>query len=571
MLRNLNIRNYALIEKIELEFGPGLTIITGETGAGKSILLGALSLVMGGRADTKVIADGNSKSVVEAVFTDVDEELKPFLEEKGVDWFYDDNGVSELTIRRELSVTGRSKVYLNDTSVTLQTLAQIGPRLIDIHSQHANTKINDASERLRIIDSMAANETLRHNYRKVFSEYVALRRRIKSLHDAMAAARENSEFLRFQLRQLDKLKPKKGELKEIESRFEILSDADEIRGKLSELSSILGDSERGVQSLLAEAGALASKIDFQLLGRSQGVGSEPDTEETIESRLSRNLVEIKDICETIDRYSSLVESNPALMERLSNRMNIYYETLKHFRVRTDEELVDIQDEISMKLSGLTGEGEDMKELEAKARAVASQLKIKAEQLTATRRECAADFSRQIRDKGRTLGLPNLEFQVEVLPAKMSIAGKDEVDFMASFNKNVTPRPISEIASGGEISRMMLSLKAILAGHMNLPTIIFDEVDTGVSGEIADKMGEMMREVGQNMQVIVITHLPQVAAKGAIHYKVFKKDVGNKTVTFVRPLSAEERIEELASMISGSEVTRAALSAATDLLKASDKK
>lgn len=570
MLRNLIIKNYALIEKLDLEFGPGLTIITGETGAGKSIMLGALSLVMGGRADTKVIADANSKSVVEALFVDVDSELKQIFDEKGIDWIVNDEGITELTVRRELSASGRSKVFVNDTSVTLQTLQLIVARLIDIHSQHANAKINDVAERLKIIDAIACNDEIREVYQTLFSQYVELRRRIKSLRESIEQASENLEFLKFQLSQLDKLQPKKGELKEIEARFEILSDADEIKEKMHQLLNLLGDGDNGVQSLLQQSDAIASKIDFSLFEKPKDASSSLESDSSsstgsISERLKLLIVEIKDIFETIDDYNSSIDTDPALLARLSERMNLYYETVRRFGVDDADKLVDLHEEIRNKISAAGGDDTLLPELEKKARRLAAELREKADELSSTRRRTADDLAHSLCEKAKPLGLPNIRFECAVNSTKLKANGQDEIEFLCSFNKNGTPRPLNEIASGGEISRMMLSLKSILAGHINLPTIIFDEVDTGVSGEIADKMGEMMREVAADMQVIVITHLPQVAAKGDRHFKVFKTDVENKTVTQVRQLDDDGRVAELASMISGSSVSDAAVSAAKALL------
>ena len=564
MLKNLTIRNYALIENLELEFGPGPTIITGETGAGKSIMLGALGLVMGGRADTRIISDGGDKSVVTALFTDIDPELRQIFDERGIDWIEDADGRPELTVRRELTASGRSKVYVNDSPVTLQTLSAIVPRLIDIHSQHANAKINDPAERLRIIDSLAGNSELLADYRMVFNEYVELRRAIKARRERMAATAKNIEFLRFQLEQLDRLAPKRGELKEIERRFEVLSDADEIKERLYALASILGDSDRGVQSLLGEAVSAADKIDFRLLGMKS---EDADGVSGIVERLRALIIEAKDIYETVDDLNSSVDTDPAALAKLSARMNLYYETVKRFRVREADDLVALHEDVRRQVADVTLGDSELPEMESEARRVAHELKLKADELTETRVRCAAEFSRLLCETARPLGLANIKFTAEVGPRKLSASGQDEVEFLCSFNKNGTPKPIGDIASGGEISRMMLSLKSILAGHINLPTIIFDEVDTGVSGEIADKMGDMMHAVSHDMQVIVITHLPQVAAKGDAHFKVYKTDADTRTVTHVRQLTVDDRIRELAAMISGSEVSEAALSAARALLKA----
>lgn len=550
MLKNLLIRNYALIEHLDLEFGPGLTIITGETGAGKSIMLGALSLVMGGRADTKVISDGDSKSVVEALFTDVDPDLKPVFELKDIEWLVNDDGVSEMTIRREISASGRSRIFVNDSVVTLQTLGEIVPKLIDIHSQHANAKINDPAERLHIIDAIAGNLDLRERYQKLYKSYVDVRHQIDRCRRNIEKSAENMEFLRFQFEQLEALKPKKGELREIEHRFELLSDADEVKERLSLLCGILGDSERGVQSMLSEAAAIAEKA---------GVSND------VCGRLRTLLIEARDIFETVDDYNSSIDTDPATLARLSARMNLYYEAIKRFRVADADELVTLYDDVKSQIKAASGGDNNLPELEKEAMRIARLLKDAASTLSESRKKSAEIFSRRICEKARPLGLPNISFKAEVTSRKLTSSGADDVEFLCSFNKNGALKPVGAIASGGEIARLMLSLKAILAGHINLPTIIFDEVDTGVSGEIADKMGAMMKDIATDMQVIVITHLPQVAAKGDWHFKVYKTDADNRTYTRVRRLSDNDRVLELAAMISGSEVTEAALSAAKALL------
>lgn len=551
MLKNLSIRNYALIEKLDLEFGEGLTIITGETGAGKSIMLGALSLVMGGRADTRVISDGGSKSVVAALFTDIDPDLRDELEQRGIDWIVGEDGNSELSIRRELSASGRSKIFINDTSVTLQTLSTIAPRLIDIHSQHANAKINDAAERLRIVDSLADNDAIREEYHELFTQFVALRHSISLKRDQMKQSAQNIEYIRFQLQQLETLSPKRGELTEIEKQFEILSDADDIKERLVHMTSILGDGDHGVQTLLAEATTLAEKT--------AGI-------DELANRLRLLLVEVKDIYESADDYNASIDSDPATLAKLSARMNLYYSTIKRFRVKDGDELAELYLKLKEQAAVAAGEDSELPALENRAKEMAKSLKIVADRLTESRVKAADKFSATLCDMARPLGLGNIKFVTKIGTRKLSASGQDEVEFLCSFNKNGVPKPLGEIASGGEISRMMLSLKAILAGHINLPTIIFDEVDTGVSGEIADKMGKMMHDIAENMQVIVITHLPQVAAKGDHHFKVYKHDVDTKTVTNVRQLNEEDRIRELAAMISGSELTESALSAARELLR-----
>lgn len=562
MLKTLRITNYALIDRLELEFGPGLTIITGETGAGKSIMLGALSLLLGGRADTRVIGDSSRKSEVEAIFVDVDPELRPVFDERGIEWVdadSDGRDGNEVIIRREISASGRSKVYINDRSVTLLTLSLVASRLIDIHSQHANAKLSDPAEQLRVVDLLSDNKAQLAEYRKEFAAYVDIRRRLKALREEMSKSAENADFMKFQLEQLDRLKPRRGELVETERRFEVLSDADEIRDRLRTMGAMLGTGDSGALTLISEAGAEAGKVDFSLFGKEAENADIP-------RRLASLSVELKDIYETVCDMAEEVDSDPAGLARLSARMNSYYEAVKNFRVKEADELVDLRDELRRKLSDIGGEGTELPQLEELSRLAARRLKRVAAALTESRTVGAERLSRLITETARPLGLSNLTFQARLSTAKLGPAGQDYMEFLCSFNKNGRMQPLADVASGGEVSRMMLSLKAILAGKMNLPTIIFDEVDTGVSGEIADKMGAMMRDMGVDMQVLVITHLPQVAAKGNAHFKVFKHDDESRTFTNVKRLSDDERVREIASMLSGSEVTGSALAAARDLMK-----
>lgn len=558
MLRSIRIKNYALIDSLELEFPEGLTIITGQTGAGKSIMLGALSLLMGGRAESRVISDKADRSLVEAVFEDTGDEVAAILEERGVE--PDPSG--QLCIRREISASGRSRIFVNDRSVTLQTLSAVSSRLVDIHSQHANAKITDPSVRLDIVDIMADNGALRREYTEQFSRYAAIHRRLKTMRENLRKAAENRDFLKFQLDQLDRLKPRRGELAEIERRYEVLSDADDIRDRLSRLASILGAPDRGVADMLSEARAIAEKTDFSLLQEDTSSG---EGENQVSRRLADVLVEVKDLFETVEDYRGDVAVDPAALAALSARMNLYYETVKRFRVATADELADLHEEIRMKLRDVESGGTDIPELEAEARKMAASLRDLAAELSESRRRGGEILSELIMDAARPLGLPNISFQVDVVPGKLTVSGRDTVEFLCSFNKNGAPLPLQTIASGGEISRIMLSLKLVMASRMKLPTIIFDEVDTGVSGEIADKMGQMMCDMARSMQVMVITHLPQVAAKGDCHFKVYKSDEADRTVTHVRQLGDEERVREIAGMMSGSEVTDAALMAALALL------
>lgn len=564
MLRRLGIRNYALIEGVDVEFGPGMTVITGETGSGKSIMLGALSLLTGGRADSRVVAGGKSR--IEATFEDVDPEMRRLFEERGIEWveYGDADGTgarNEVTIRREIAAEGRSKIYINDTPVTLATLAAIGPKLVYIHSQHANAGLSDEAEQLHVVDVFSGTIPQLEDYRRDFRRFAALRRDIDRVKERNAKNRENEEFLRFQCGQLDALKPKKGELTEIEKRYEVLSDADEIKQRLASLASLFGSGDRGMLGDVAEARGIVDKIDFSLFGR--------DVEDQdIPARMEVMETEIRDIADAIDDMYSGLDTNPAALERLSSRMQAYYAAVKHFKVKDADELADLHIKLKQELGELTGDGGELPELERQAREMARVLKEKAGMLTRMRQEGARLLGDEIYAAARTLGLPNLKFEVRVSPAKLTSTGGDRVEFLCAFNRNATLQPVGDTASGGEMSRLMLSLKAVVARRMNMPTIVFDEVDTGVSGEIAEQMGLMMRRMGDDIQVMAITHLPQVAAQGVEHFKVYKRDEGDRTVTHVEKLDHEARVSEIAAMISGSEVTEAARENARALLSAS---
>lgn len=555
MLRRLTISNYALIDRLETEFNEGLTVITGETGSGKSIMLGALSLLLGGRADTKVIRHNDRKSVIEAVFSKPDPELRSIVETAGSEWDTD-----ELIVRRELSPNGRSRAFINDSPVTLQALQELMPRLIDIHSQHQTLQLADPRHQLRIIDAMAGNSQLLANYKSLFNRYVRLRQRIETLRSEIARNRENREFMAFQLQQLDKLKPRRGELEEIERQFDIFSDSGEIKEQLSLASGLMAGNERSATALLTEARAALGKVDFSLF--------ETTTDSPgIQQRLESLYVELKDISETVEDFASGIDDDPMLLNKISARMDSLYEAQKRFGVDSNDELVALHESLRLKLvqtddpdSSLAGLEEELKEL-------ARSLKEQAVELNESRVKAAEEFSDMLTATAMPLGLPNIKFSAMVSKGKLHSDGMDSVAFLCRFNKNQELMPLEKAASGGEMSRLMLSLKEILSTRLRQPTVVFDEIDTGVSGEIADRMGRMMHSMGASAQVIAITHLPQVASKGDSHFKVYKADNEDSTVTRLKCLDREERVEELAKMLSGDRIDDAALENAKSLLSA----
>ena len=553
MLESLIIKNYALIDDLNLKFTPGLTIVTGETGAGKSIMLDALSLLLGERAETKAISDKSRKSVIEATFSSPSPELSKLLTDNGIEW-----NSAELITRREISASGRSRAFVNDTPVTLPVLSSITSNLIDIHSQHSNMVLSQSSSHLSIIDSFAGDAELLGRYRREFSEYVALRSKIKRIKEQIAKNKENREFIVFQLEQLDKLKPRKGELRQVEQEFDMLSDSDQIREDLGYAYNCFESGDRSINALLAEATESILKVNLDIFG--------DKVEEELAERLENLRIELKDITETVYDYLERVDSDPGRLAKVTARMNQIYDAIKRFKVMDEDGLVALHAELRGKLDSIDNGDGDLEEMEKQARTLAKDLKTLALELTGIRQEASVRLSELITETARPLGLQNLRFSVALTQGKLTADGQDTADFICSFNKNHEMQSMGKVASGGELARLMLSLKSIMAKCMNLPTVIFDEVDTGVSGEIADKMGDMMRRMGREMQVLAITHLPQVASKGDSHFKVYKTDNETRTVSHVRMLDKEERIRELAAMLSGKTINDAALLNARTLLK-----
>jgi DNA repair protein RecN len=552
MLETLIIRNYALIDNVSLRFSPGFTIITGETGAGKSIMLGALSLLLGERAEIKAISDKTRKSVIEASFSNPDPALELIFEEHGLDWNPD-----EILVRREISPSGRSRAFVNDSPVTLPVLTSVTGNLVDIHSQHSNVLLSQSSSHLAIVDAFCGNGRLLAEYRADFSRYVTLRAKIRKIKQRIEKNRENRDFIAFQLEQLNKIAPKEGELKQVEQEFDMLSDADQIREDLGASYNLLDGGDNAVMGMLGEATSYLSKVNLSLFEQPEG--------DDLMKRLDNVRIELKDISETVRDYLDRVDSDPARLAKVTARMNLLYDAIKHFKVTDDDALVELHRELADKLNAIDFGDDDVAQLEQEARMLARELKAKADSLTELRVKGALDFAERLVATAAPLGLPNLRFSVEITQGKLTADGQDNAEFVCSFNKNHPMQPMAKVASGGETARLMLSIKSIMAKCMHLPTVIFDEVDTGVSGEIADKMGAMMRNMGSDMQVLAITHLPQVAAKGNSHFKVYKTDEEERTVSHVKVLDDGERVDELAAMLSGTEVNEAARMNARSLL------
>lgn len=564
MLSSLRISNYALIDFLEVDFSAGLNIITGETGAGKSIILGALSLLAGGRADGKAIRDRDGKTVVEAVFTDIPLSLSEFLREEGI--LDSEEDEVSLTLRRELSPSGRSRAFAGDSMVNLPMLQKIFQRLIDIHSQHQNIKLSQPEYCLDIIDSSFGScAALRKDYESAFKEYVSLRSEYKKLKSDAEAAKENDEFLRFRLAQLDELAPKRGEQAFLEQRYELLKNSEEIRERLGEAARLIDpDDEDSALSKLEKLQGIFAKLPKGILS------SGGDSADSI-AGLDAVISEIKDMSESVAARLSDIGGDDRELEKTGRRLDDLYAAQMRFKVAGTDELADLHEQLRSQIAVGVDSGEKLRSLEINLKKSAARLKSAADSLTDARIEGAAIFAGNILQIARPLGLDNLEFKADLEKGKMSPSGQDRISFLASFNKKQPLRPLAQIASGGEISRLMLAIKSFTAGLVSIPTLILDEIDTGVSGSIADKMGDLMLSTSSHIQEIVITHLPQVAAKGESHYKVFKEDREDTTRTQLRRLASGERVEEIAKMLSGAEIGEAALMNARSLLDNSNKR
>lgn len=555
MLRNLSISNYALIDSLHIDLSDGLTILTGETGAGKSVMMGALALLMGDRADSKVLANREGKAVVEGIFDNVSKSLKKTFEDNDLDW-----NEGSVIVRREISANGRSRAFINDTPVTLPLLTDIAGGMVDIHSQHSNRLLSRPEHQLWIIDSMADNTDLLADYRRDFSLFASLRAKIKKLREAIERNHENRQLRAFQLEQLTKLNPREGELEEVEKTYDILSDADDLRSRLSLAAARLSMADNSALSMIGEAGSGIDGIDFSMFDMPA------DGDGGIMQRLRSVYIELKDIGDSLARIASGIESDPAKLAKADARLKELYEAVKRFKVQDYSGLVDLYSRLRMESEGGPEGTAELNRLEAEAKAVGARLMTKAEVISKSREKAAKAFSSRLAEEARPLGLKNLRFEVRLTQGKLTPDGKDTAEFYCAFNKNQPLMPLAQTASGGEMARLTLSIKAIIAGKMKLPTVIFDEIDTGVSGDIADRMGSMMAHIAEDMQVLAITHLPQVAAKGNNHFLVYKRDVKDRTVSNIRLLDGVDRVREIARMLSGRHINDASLANARSLLE-----
>lgn len=550
MLRSLHVKNYALIDELHIDFEAGFSVITGETGAGKSIILGAINLLLGQRADVKTIRVGEDKCVLEAVFSIKNYNFKPFFDENNID--YDD----ECILRREIKTSGKSRAFINDTPVSIGILKELGEQLIDIHSQHQNLLLNEEGFQLNVLDLISGNATLLGEYQEAYRAWKEKRKELKSLQELAEQNKADEDYIRFQLDQFAEASLKKGEKEELEQESEMLENAEDIKSSLFKLNQLLDADEVGLLSVMRE-------VTQELSNLSSVYASVED----LAKRMSSALIEVKDISKEISYQSDNVVYDPERLQEVSNRLNVIYTLEQKYHVQTVEELLEIEQGFAEKMEAITSYDDQIAELENKNQKLFVVAKKLAEKLTVSRAHAAKKVEQELSQRLLPLGMPNVRFSIEISHRDtLGLHGEDSVVFLFSANKNGMLQNITSVASGGEIARVMLSIKAMVAGAVKLPTIIFDEIDTGVSGEIADRMSDMMKEMGGlDRQVISITHLPQIAARGASHFKVYKQDNEHETISNIKKLNEKERIEEIAHMLSGATITEAALSNAKALL------
>ncbi len=549
MLQALSVQNYALIEEITIDFRPGLSIITGETGAGKSILLGAMSLIFGQRADSEVLREKEKKCVVEGTFNIRNYELNDFFVENDLD--YADHTV----LRREIAPNGKSRAFINDTPVNLSVLRELALKLVDIHSQHENLEMNNQLFQLKVVDTCAGSMKLRKEYQAGYREYRSLEQKYQQIQQDAEKARADFDYYQFQLNQINEAKILEGEEKDLERELSVLSHAEEIRNNLTAVYERLTGENGSAINLLKESARLVQKISGYYAASLD-----------ILKRLESAWVELKDIAGETGSFAASVETDPKRLAYIMERLDLINSLMQKHRVATSRELLQLRDELQGKLSLITSYDSQIEELAHELQNSRERLKVMADKLTSLRKKAASGIQKDVSMMLKDLGIPNARFEIAMsnLP-DFSAYGNDKAEFLFSANKQSDLLEISHAASGGEISRLMLAIKSLLTRTMDLPTIFFDEIDAGVSGEIAHKMGNMIREMAEHMQVINITHLPQIAAKGQHHYLVYKKDTKEATHTYIRLLTPEERITEIAKMISGEEVTSASYQNARELL------
>ena len=551
MLKQLYIKNFTLIDELDIQLFPGFSVITGETGAGKSIILGALSLLLGQRADSKSIKSGCDRCIIEAHFDLSRYQLESLFADNDIDY---DN--EDCIFRRELTSTGKSRSFINDTPVSLAVMKSIGQQLVDIHSQHQNLLLQEEDFQLNVVDIIAQDGKQLSDYQQAFKDYQTARKAVVRMQEELAKAAENEDFMRFQYNELQEANLEPGQQEELEQESETLSHVEDIKEALFNAEGILSGEEANLVESLREVSRTLSGI--------KGVFA--DVAEVTE-RIDSCYIELKDIAAEVSQLSSHVDYDPKRLDFINDQLGIIYSLEKKHRVETVEELITLRNQLKEQLSHLDNSSEEMDILRQQEKAAREKALKKASELNALRLKAAQKVEKEMKNRLVPLGIPNIRFVVDITQTEMTEKGTDKVAFLFSANTSTAMQPVAQIASGGEIARVMLSLKAMISGTVKLPTIIFDEIDTGVSGRVAEMMAKIMQEMGQtDRQVISITHLPQIAALGRHHYKVYKEETKEGTKSRMSLLSDEERIQEIAQMLSGSDVTTAAINNAKELLK-----
>lgn len=550
MITHLYIKNFTLIDKLDIDFHPGFSVITGETGAGKSIILGAIGLLLGQRAETKQIKQGCDKCSIEAHFNLAAYGMKSFFDDNDIDYDAED-----CIIRREIMASGKSRAFINDTPTSLTLLKTFGEQLMDVHSQHKNLLLQKQDFQLSTVDIIAENQALTAEYAECFSSYKKALQRVKALRQEIDDNLTQKNFLEFQYQELSAANLQAGELEELEQSAETMSHSEDIKTALYKADNALNNDDSGILTNLKTAVNSLHDIADVLPGARQ-----------LEERTQSCMIELKDIAQEIGHELDNIDYDPAELDAINSRLDKLYDLQKKYRKETIEELIEMRDELHAALENIENSDEAMEEAQRLADSLATQCGEIAGKLTATRKKAAKTIEKNMQESLKRLGMPNVEFTISISATELGDNGQDRVEFLFSANRNVPLQPISQVASGGEIARVMLSLKAMISGTVKLPTIIFDEIDTGVSGKVAEQMAKMMREMGNsNRQVISITHLPQIAALGTTHYKVYKEDSNGTTSSHMIMLDHDQRVTEIAQMLSGSDITQAAVDNAKELL------
>lgn len=551
MLQQLYIRNFTLIDELDIELRPGFSVITGETGAGKSIILGAIALLLGQRADSKTIKQGADRCIIEAHFDLTRYQLKSFFDENDID--YD---AADCIIRRELTAAGKSRAFINDTPVALSQLKELGDMLVDVHSQHQNLLLGKQDFQLEVIDTIAHDQELLTDYQQTYCAYHEKQRQLQALQEEIERNKQNLDFMQFQYEELANAQLEEDEQEELEQQREMMTHSEDIKTALYETKQHLVADEQGILSRLRKSLSAIHTITKVY----------PTSEEWIE-RMESCHIELKDIAQDVEARLEDIDFNPAELERINQRLDKLYDLQKKYHVETVTELIRQRDELKRQLAHIENGDEALADLQEMIKTLRTKCLQQAEKLTKLRQKAAKEIERQMRERLVPLGMPHVRFEVKVNKTELHKNGQDDIAFLFSANTSSPLQPISHVASGGEIARVMLSLKAMISGAVKLPTIIFDEIDTGVSGKIAERMAEIMQEMGANdRQVISITHLPQIAALGTTHYRVSKEETATGTTSKMQMLSDDERIHEIAQMLSGSDITAAAIQNAKELLK-----